>query len=256
VVDIKEGFHINADASQVQPFEDFKPYPTKVQVVAATGDVTIETARFPRAKPIKVSYASGALMSFEGRAIIYLPMKLDQQIKPGSIGLEIRVEYQACSDRYCLFPQKKLLKEALSVVESGAAISKINTDLFANFFSGTVASPAKVVNFNLFDWQFSINTSSGIGWIALLLTAALGGLLLNLTPCVLPLIPIKIISLSHVAQDRKKCFLLGLAMSLGVMAFWIGLGILIALASDFSATNQLFQYPAFTILVGGPGSSI
>jgi thiol:disulfide interchange protein DsbD len=250
VVDIKEGFHINADASQVQPFEDFKPYPTKVQVVAATGDVTIETARFPRAKPIKVSYASGALMSFEGRAIIYLPMKLDQQIKPGSIGLEIRVEYQACSDRYCLFPQKKLLKEALSVVESGAAISKINTDLFANFFFGTVASPAKVVNFNLFDWQFSINTSSGIGWIALLLTAALGGLLLNLTPCVLPLIPIKIISLSHVAQDRKKCFLLGLAMSLGVMAFWIGLGILIALASDFSATNQLFQYPAFTILVG------
>ena len=113
-----------------------------------------------------------------------------------------------------------------------------------------MAAPAGLVNFDLFGWQFSINTSSGFGWIVLLLTAALGGLLLNLTPCVLPLIPIKIISLSHVAQDRKKCFFLGLAMSLGVLAFWIGLGILIALASDFSATNQLFQYPAFTILVG------
>jgi thiol:disulfide interchange protein DsbD len=250
VVDIKDGFHINADASQVQPFEDFKPYPTKVQVVAATGGVTIESARFPQAKPIKVSYSSGALMSFEGRTIIYLPMKLDEQIRPGSIELEIRVEYQACSDRYCLFPQKELLKETLSVVKSGTTTSKINEELFASLFSGARASPAGVVNFDLFGWQFSINTSSGFGWIALLLTAALGGLLLNLTPCVLPLIPIKIISLSHVAQDRRKCFFLGLAMSMGVLAFWTGLGILIALISDFSATNQLFQYPVFTILVG------
>jgi thiol:disulfide interchange protein DsbD len=250
VVDIKDGYHINADASQVQPFEDFKPYPTKVQVVAATGGVTIETARFPQAKPIKVSYSSGALMSFEGRTIIYLPMKLDEQIKPGSIGLEIRVEYQACSDRYCLFPQKELLKATLSVVESGTTASKINEALFVNLFAGEMAAPAGVVNFNLFGWQFSINTSSGFGWIVLLLTAALGGLLLNLTPCVLPLIPIKIISLSHVARDRKKCFFLGLGMSMGVLVFWTGLGILIALISDFTATNQLFQYPVFTILVG------
>ena len=247
---LKTDIHINADASQVKPFEDFKPYPTKVQVVAATGGVTIETARFPQAKPIKVSYSSGALMSFEGRAIIYLPMKLDEQIRPGSIGLEIRVEYQACSDRYCLFPQKALLKETLAVVESGTATSKINAQLFANLFAGEMAAPAGVVNFDLFGWQFSINTSSGFGWIVLLLTAALGGLLLNLTPCVLPLIPIKIISLSHVAQDRKKCFFLWLAMSMGVLVFWTGLGILIALISDFSATNQLFQYPVFTILVG------
>jgi hypothetical protein len=155
VVDIKDGFHINADDSQIQSFEDFKPYATKVQVVAASEGVTIESARFPQAKPIKVSYSSGALMSFEDRTIIYLPMKLDEHIRPGSIGLEIRVEYQACSDRYCLFPQKELLKATLSVVESGAATSKINAELFANLFSGEIASPAAVVNFNLFGWQFS-----------------------------------------------------------------------------------------------------
>ena len=86
--------------------------------------------------------------------------------------------------------------------------------------------------------------------ILLLVTAGLGGMLLNFTPCVLPLIPIKIISLAHVAQDRKQCFMLGLAMFLGVLIFWLVLGVLIALVSDFSATNQLFQYPVFTILVG------
>jgi thiol:disulfide interchange protein DsbD len=250
VMDIKDGIHINADTSQIQPFEDFKPYPTKVQVVAATEGVTIETARFPQAIPIKVDYASGALMSFKDRTIIYVPMKLDAQIKPGIIELELRVEYQACSDTYCLFPEKRRLKETLSIVESGAITLKINKELFANFLAGAAASSDGVVRFDLFGWQFSINTSSGLGWIVLLLTAALGGLLLNFTPCVLPLIPIKIISLSHAAENRKKCFLLGLVMSLGVLAFWISLGILIALVSDFTATNQLFQYPVFTILVG------
>jgi thiol:disulfide interchange protein DsbD len=86
--------------------------------------------------------------------------------------------------------------------------------------------------------------------ILLLITAGLGGMLLNFTPCVLPLIPIKIISLAHVAQDRKQCFLLGLAMFLGVLIFWLVLGVLIALVSGVSATNQLFQYPVFTIAVG------
>ena len=250
IVDIKDGFHINADAIQVKPFEDFKPYPTSVKVMSASEGVTIETARFPPAKPIKVDYASGALMSFEGRAIIYLLMKLDEQIKPGSIGLEIKVEYQACSDRYCLFPEKKVLKETLSVVESGMATSKINQELFADLETGALIPASGTVNFGVFGWEFSINTSSGLGWLVLLLTAAFGGFLLNLTPCVLPLIPIKIISLSHAAQDRKRCFFLGLTMSMGVLAFWICIGILIALVSDFTATNQLFQYPLFTILVG------
>ena len=250
IFDIKDSFHINADASQVRPFEDFKPYPTKVQVLSATEGVTIETARFPPATPIKVDYASGALMSFEGRTIIYLLMKLDEHVAPESFGLEIKIEYQACSDRYCLFPEKKVLKESLSVVESGAGISKINQELFADLATGALIPTSGTVNFNLFGWAFSINTSSGLGWIVLLLTAAFGGLLLNFTPCVLPLIPIKIISLSHAAQNRKRCFFLGLTMSLGVLVFWMGLGILIALVSDFTATNQLFQYPLFTISVG------
>ena len=244
VLNIKEGFHINADERQIKIFEDFKPYPTKVQVVDAAEGVTIESARFPQAKPIKVDYSGEALMSFEGRTIIYIPIKLDQQLEPGTIELEIRVEYQACADRYCLFPQKRLLKETLAVVESGTATSKINRALFAD-----LAGPA-AVDFNLFGWGFSVNWSSGLGWLLVLITAAFGGMLLNLTPCVLPLIPIKIISLSHVADDRKKCFLLGLTLSLGVLTFWTALGILIALVSDFTATNQLFQYPLFTILVG------
>lgn len=249
IIDIKDGFHINADAGQIQPFEDFKPYPTKVQVLSASNGLTIESARYPQAKPFKVEYASGDLMSFDGRTIITLSMKLEDQIPLGSIGLDIQTEYQSCSDRFCLFPEKKKLNATLAVVESGAPVVSINTELFA-LPDRTGASQVGGIHFSLFGWEFTVNPVSGSGRLLLLLVAAFGGMLLNLTPCVLPLIPIKMISLSHAAQDRRRCFLLGVMMSLGVLAFWAILGILIALVSDFTATNQLFQYPLFTILVG------
>jgi thiol:disulfide interchange protein len=74
--------------------------------------------------------------------------------------------------------------------------------------------------------------------------------LLNFTPCVLPLIPIKIMSLSRAAGNRRRSFLLGLSMSIGVVAFWLALAVTITTVSGFDSTNKLFQFPAFTIAVG------
>jgi thiol:disulfide interchange protein DsbD len=107
------------------------------------------------------------------------------------------------------------------------------------------------VAFDLFGWTFSIGVGSAFGRLLLLLTAALGGVLLNFTPCVLPLVPIKIMSLSHAAdQNRLRCLMLGTATFFGVLVFWLLLGAVVAGASEFTATNQLFQYPLFTLTVG------
>ena len=250
VADIKQGFHINADERQIKSFEDFKPIPTQVSVVEAPDALTIETPRYPPAVPFKAQYAAGDLMSYKGRIIIYLPVKLEKTAEPGSLELTLNFQYQACTDSYCLFPKRIALTKKLPVAEVGATVLRINPELFAGYITESSASSATGVDFDLFGWTFSIDTASGFGLILLLVTAAFGGMLLNFTPCVLPLIPIKIISLSHVAQNRKQCFMLGLSMFLGVMVFWLALGAMIALISGFSATNQLFQYPAFTIVVG------
>ena len=250
VADIKQGFHLNADARQVKPLADFKPFPTKVAVTEMSDDITAESPRYPKAVPFKAEYAGGNLMSFSGQTTIYLPMKLSDTIPPGPKAIKLMFEYQACSDTYCLFPQKIKIEDSIVVVESSTAVSKINQALFEGFYRSSPVPDSGSVNFDLFGWTFAIDVSSGFGIILLLMTAALGGMLLNFTPCVLPLIPIKIISLAHVAQNRRQCFLLGLSMFLGVLAFWLVLGVLIAMVSDFSAANQLFQYPVFTILVG------
>ena len=42
VIDIKKGFHINADERQIKSFEDFKPIPTKASIIEAPDAITIE----------------------------------------------------------------------------------------------------------------------------------------------------------------------------------------------------------------------
>jgi thiol:disulfide interchange protein DsbD len=125
--------------------------------------------------------------------------------------------------------------------------------LFAAFGLGGNAAAAgalRPVSMNVFGWSFTFNPRGPVGMTLLLLIAALGGLVLNFTPCVLPVIPIKIIGLSRASDDPRRLLVLGLAMSVGVVAFWIGLGSAIAFVAGFSAISSLFQTPWFAPFVG------
>lgn len=250
VVDIDDGFHINPDPAQVVVVGDFEPYPTDVRILEAAGGLTIEAVRFPKPHPIQADYADGDLMVFEGRTVFYLPIKVGEEVDPGPQRLKLEVEYQACDEYTCFIPKTVVMETSLPIVGAGQPVNSLNSTLFKGYGETGAASEASGVRFDLFGWTFSIDTSSGGGLILLLIVAAFGGGLLNLTPCVLPVIPIKIIGLAQASENRTRRLVLGGAMSLGVVAFWLALGIMIAGISGFTATNQLFQYPVFTILVG------
>ncbi len=261
VVDIDPGFHINPDPAQVKAVGDFVPYPTSVRVVDASEALTLESARFPKPHPVKVEYADGELLSFSGHTVFYVPMRVAKDAGAGPnatagsstgaapLQVTLEVEYQACDDKNCLLPQVAKLEESIPLAAAGETARPINEELFAGL-SATASGAVERVGFDLFDLSFSVDASTRWGFVLLLLTAMVGGLLLNFTPCVLPVIPIKIMSLANAAGNRRRMFALGVVMSLGVVFFWLALGGLIAAASGFTATNQLFQYPLFTIGVG------
>lgn len=251
VLEVNKGFHINADEQQILPVEDLKLFPTKVIVTEADKGLKIESPLYPDAVPLKVPYLADKVMSFKGKTVVYLPVRLGKTMSAGTqAGLSLQVQYQPCSDEYCLLPERVDIETSLPVVASDTVVEKINQQLFVGYEPGIISDEPEKIAFGLFGWTFSVDGSSLGGLIILLIIAAFGGMLLNFTPCVLPLIPIKIISLSYAAKNRRQCILLGLFMSLGVLVFWLVLGALIALVSGFSATNQLFQYPLFTITVG------
>ena len=252
VLQINKGFHVNADEQQIIPVEDLKLFPTKVAVTGADKGFKIEAPLYPLAVPLKVPFLAERVMSFKGKTIVYLPVRLEDALSAGGrqVGLSLQVQYQPCSEEYCLLPEKIEIETSLPIVAPDTVVEKIHQELFVGYEPGLVPEVAKDIAFGMFGWTFSVDSSSQGGVVLLLIIAAFGGMLLNFTPCVLPLIPIKIISLSYAAKNRRQCILLGVSMSLGVLVFWVGLGILIALVSGFSATNQLFQYPLFTITVG------
>lgn len=81
------------------------------------------------------------------------------------------------------------------------------------------------------------------GFLFYLFTAFIGGMILNLMPCVLPVISLKIMSFVKMAgQDRKKILMHGLLFSLGVLiSFWFLAGILMTLRAYGHAIGWGFQ---------------
>ena len=248
VLDIRPGYHVVADPAQLRPMGDFKPFPTRVRVSAAPDGVVAEPARFPRAQPLQAEFSDTPLMSFEGRTVVVVPLALSlPSPAPDDLGLVLAVEYQACAAAYCLMPQRLAVKATLPVARAGESVAPANPELFQAAQNG--AARRTPLRFDLFGASVEFDPASAPGLAAVLLLAAAGGFLLNLTPCVLPLVPVKIIRLSQ-GTDRRRGRTLGLCTLAGVLLFWVGLGAVVSPASGFTSTHQLFQYPAFTLGVG------
>ncbi|MBT5013165.1 MAG: disulfide bond formation protein DsbD [Rhodospirillaceae bacterium] len=94
-------------------------------------------------------------------------------------------------------------------------------------------------------------TGNGMSLISILALAVLGGLILNLMPCVLPVLSIKLLSVvSHGGSDRREVRIGFLASSVGVVfGFWVLASALIALkfAGLSIGWGIQFQQPWFLI---------
>ncbi|MBW7863525.1 MAG: thioredoxin fold domain-containing protein [Candidatus Hydrogenedens sp.] len=92
------------------------------------------------------------------------------------------------------------------------------------------------------------NTLAGRSLLVLVLLVLGGGLLLNLTPCVLPLIPINvaIIGAGARAGSRTRGFLLGGAYGAGIALVYgvLGLVVVLGLSTAFGAINSTVWFNA------------
>lgn len=215
---------------------------------------------WPEVHGVEVDLGDGKLDYgvYEGRVGILIPATVSPDAAVGAYPIQIQVGFQTCDDQTCLAPAFETLSAEVQVVASGTSTGTSNeSDPIFGHFDPTVFAKIRggdagpeIIDFDVFGASFSIDVNGTGGFILLLLVAALGGMLLNFTPCVLPVIPLKIMGLSAAADNRGRCLALGASMSVGVVFFWMVLGGLIAGLKSFQSISELFQYPIFTITVG------
>lgn len=157
----------------------------------------------------------GDVEVFYGAATVRVPV-----LAAGGDPFEVGIEYQGCADYgLCYPPERKWLRFAVAGVDPGGGGSGV---AFAEPSAGEREGgpPARAL-------------------VAILASALLGGLILNLMPCVFPVLSIKALSLLGAPEGRVRD---ATGFSLGVVATFVALGlVLVGLKSAGEAVGWGFQ---------------
>jgi len=185
----------------------------------------------------------------------------------------IHIQYWGCNDEVCFIPQTKVIElvkaesvpvEAKTEVQAvpdwktalepfeikGSEVGYMRAEPFLRFLeraeNGADASDVSAFTLFLTDPVAFVRES---GLLIAILFILLGGLALNLTPCVLPMIPINLAIIGAGAQagSKGRGFALGATYGLGIALVYGLLGVIVVLTGSQFGTIQ--ANPWFNLII-------
>ncbi len=234
---IEDGWHINSN----KPKEDFL-IPTTVELDSASG-LIINKIVFPEAEEIKFEFSDIPLVVYEKEALIGGIISVPKSAELGEKTVRLKFTYQACNNATCLPPSTIDTSFTIEIVDSKTPINEINSAVFSKLNLSYASSSTSA------DSESSIaDTLESSGLLLGLLFVFLGGLALNLTPCVYPLIPITIGYFGGQSEGRtSRLFVLGLLYVLGMAITYSVVGVVTSLSGAVFGT--LLQNPIVIIFI-------
>ncbi len=248
-ITIEPGWHMNANP----PALDYL-IPTKLSVAPAFG-VRGGAVKYPAGKSLKLSFEDQPLLVYDGAVDVELPLEAAPKAVNGEHVLKGTVAFQACNDEVCLAPAKVPFEVKVTVtggLDAGAepvtdsvtavavpADSAAPADTASRGAGFTSAAPTDSAAASV-DARGKLNDAlarGGLGWF---LALFVGGLLLNLTPCVFPMLGITV-SIFGARRKAPLAQVLGLAVVyvLGIGVMYSLLGVVAALSGSlFGAALQ------------------
>ncbi|HEY8131903.1 MAG TPA: cytochrome c biogenesis protein CcdA, partial [Thermoanaerobaculia bacterium] len=225
---IENGWHINS----AHPLDSFA-IPTALSFDPSTAELI--SADYPQ-HTIKTFTFSGGnkLAVYEGTIQIPFTAK----VKNSATALTASLHYQACNDTVCLPP-----RDAESLIPSGSEGAGAAGGTKTVGFTPLSAAPKERIQNR--DRLSSTFLSHGLPLTLVVLF--IGGLALNLTPCVFPMIPITIGFFAMQSDGRRsRRFALSASYVAGLVIMYSALGALAALSGKMFGI--WLQYPA--VLIG------
>ena len=171
---------------------------------------------------------------YEHQVMLLTALSVGKDVKPGGYEIGLKVDWQECDDKNCV-PQEKEFKLTLKVGEE----AKLAED--PKEFQAWLAKVP------------SVNGESPKSIWFILGGAFLGGMILNIMPCVLPVISMKILGFVQQSQEApERIRKLGLTYGLGVLfSFLVLAGIMIAVkkSTGMASWGMQMQNPYFNLVL-------
>jgi thiol:disulfide interchange protein DsbD len=244
-LDIRSPYHINAH----QPLDEYL-IPTSLEFKSEPG-VEFGKIIFPVAEIKKFAFSDSPMAVYEGVVKISIDVTPGKNLAGKDIVLNGTVRYQSCNNEICLPPESRSFTVKLSIGEGSPiqkdadrAVSQISSSEGKPEEDGTSA-PSDTADSNINTPGFS--NFGGKSLPVIFLLVFLGGLALNLTPCVYPMIPITITYFGGQAQGKKGSLIThSVLYVVGMAVTYSLLGVIAALTGGLLGTA--LQYPP--VLIG------
>jgi len=241
-LNIKEKFHINSYAVD-------DPTLIKTTVELEKGDFTLLNSYFPADKLLKFEFSESKIRVYEGENVIGFKLIPEKSIKDGEYPVKLKFSYQACDNAVCYPPKSVNVELKVKINNAKPSASLLNKDVFSkiDFSKPTVSDKKDEKKENLTentriegqnpDENKVSNFIEERGMFLGLLFIFLGGLALNLTPCIYPLIPITISFFGAQSSGNKmQSIMMGVFYALGMAITYTGLGLFAALTGSLLGT--------------------
>jgi thiol:disulfide interchange protein len=273
-VSLPEGLHTQSNKPR-----DPLLIPTELTIDAPAG-VSVKEIVWPRSTDLKQAGQDQPLAVFEQTFAIGGELAIASSVPPGRLVVPAHLRYQACDANLCYAPSTAQAEWTIEIVAAGKTANGASDPIFATIAFGTGDAPVATapaapravaassgdgiatldqftelgmnggyLNADEF-LRFVHNAENGVkergmfearGPLMILLLVLIGGLALNLTPCVLPMIPINLAIIGAGAQagSRSRGFLLGSAYGFAMALVYGAIGLVVILtAGTFGTINS------------------
>lgn len=217
--------------------------------LTVTGDNGISFGRvsYPPGTEEKFEFSKEPLSTYKGTVYIGVTGTTPVDLAPGEYSVKAILRVQICDDKVCLPPSDMKAEFKIGVVAANTPVERLNTEIYKrqdNLFSTDSTASGAYGDINeIRDYVESR------GMFITFLLIFLGGLALNLTPCVYPLIPVTISYFGGQSEKKKGMVIIhAILYLLGMAVMYSILGVAAALTGDLFG-GLLQSWPVILFIV-------
>ena len=206
--------------------------------IKISGDILDEQGLIEHREPIeKFDEGFGVKTRFfKGTTDFRVPIRIKEDAPIGETTLSVYMLYQVCNESLC-YPPAEININASIIIEDGPVRKE-----FSEFVPKRTVSSSSEIN---------LDDAIAAGfWSFVLLSISMGFLAL-LTPCVFPMIPITVSFFTHQGElEDQKPLNQAIVYTLGIVATFSILGMILAVTLGATGANQLAANPWVNLFIG------